>query len=124
MLISKEKGLAMELWWLNAGCLPLTSLSCSSFWVVDQDLNKMSKQQMTAYMHDAVDQALQRRKADLSARRPELYPETIRFLTLSQIDNLWAQQLEVSTRGRRVGRVSFRGRIRSHIVSKIQPESW
>lgn len=55
----------------------------------------MSKQQTAAMMHEAVDQALDKKRAELSAHKAELYPETVRYLTLVQIDNLWAQQLEV-----------------------------
>lgn len=55
----------------------------------------MSKQQTSTYMHEAVDKALDRKKAELTSRKAELYAETVRYLTLVQIDNLWAQQLEV-----------------------------
>jgi preprotein translocase subunit SecA len=55
----------------------------------------MSKQQTAGMMHEAVDQALERKKGELSAHKTELYAETVRYLTLVQIDNLWAQQLEV-----------------------------
>lgn len=55
----------------------------------------MSKQQTAAMMHEAVDQALDKKRSELSAHKAELYPETVRYLTLVQIDNLWAQQLEV-----------------------------
>ncbi len=59
----------------------------------------MSKPQTAAMMHEAVDQALERKRADLSATKAELYAETVRYLTLVQIDNLWAQQLEVRRGG-------------------------
>eukprot|EP00624_Nannochloropsis_granulata_P002291 evm.model.NODE_2163_length_4536_cov_21.605600.1 len=62
--------------------------------VDETELLKMTKQQTSACMHEAVDKALERKKADLAAHKAELYAETVRYLTLLQIDNLWAQQLE------------------------------
>lgn len=62
--------------------------------VDETELLKMTKQQTSACMHEAVDKALERKKSDLAAHKAELYAETVRYLTLLQIDNLWAQQLE------------------------------
>ncbi len=62
--------------------------------VDEMELLKMTKQQTSACMHEAVDKALERKKGDLAAHKAELYAETVRYLTLLQIDNLWAQQLE------------------------------
>jgi preprotein translocase subunit SecA len=62
--------------------------------VDDKEIMKMTRQQTSACMHEAVDKTLERKKADLATHKAELYAETVRYLTLLQIDNLWAQQLE------------------------------
>jgi preprotein translocase subunit SecA len=61
-----------------------------------QEVAGMKKAQMLAYMHDLADNALEEKRKTLVIKQTDLYPETIRYLTLVQIDNLWIQQLEVS----------------------------
>lgn len=62
-----------------------------------QEVLSVKKTQLLSYLWDLVDTALERKKADLASKKAALYPETVRYLTLVQLDNLWTQQLEVGS---------------------------